>query len=76
MFSTGPAAVTLTSGSNTKTFVISAGITKLKLESAAGSIRGTMTRDGKIILDVAPSGFTYTTSPSTYNYNAFVATSQ
>lgn len=75
VFAKASASVTLTSGSNTQTFSIQAGITKLQLASAPGTISGTLSRNGATVISVAPSGaqFTYVTSPATYNYNAFSA---
>jgi glucan endo-1,3-alpha-glucosidase len=69
------AVVTLTSGSNTETFSVSAGLSKLKISNSAGSISGSITRSGSVVASYTPSGFTYTTSPSTYNYNYFVGSS-
>jgi glucan endo-1,3-alpha-glucosidase len=75
VFARAPLSVTLTSGVNVQTFTVSSGITKLKVPSAGGSIRATLSRNGQVVVDVAPSAsaFSYTLSPKTYNYNAFVA---
>ncbi|EIN03508.1 glycoside hydrolase [Punctularia strigosozonata HHB-11173 SS5] len=73
-FAASDGSVTLTSGSNTQTFSVTAGVNKLQLASSPGGIQGTLTRDGKAVVDVDPgSAFTYTSDPQQYNYNAFVA---
>jgi glucan endo-1,3-alpha-glucosidase len=74
VFATSPGSVTLTAGSNTQTFSVSSGVNKLQLASSAGGIRGTLSRNGAVVVDVNPgSAFSYTLSPNTYNFNAFVA---
>lgn len=72
-FTSAPAAVTLTAGSNTEVFPVPAGIWKMKVPSSAGSIKATLSRNGQTILTVAPSNFTFTLTPTAYNFNAFVA---
>ncbi|WVO19777.1 uncharacterized protein IAS62_001067 [Cryptococcus decagattii] len=70
------ATVTLTSGSITETFSVSAGLTKLKIAMSAGSISGSISRSGNTVASYdADSAFTYTTSPTTYNFNYFVGSS-
>jgi glucan endo-1,3-alpha-glucosidase len=64
----------LSSGSDSKTFDVVAGVNKFKLANKPGQIRGTLSRLGVEIVDVDPgSAFTYTTSPKTYNFNNFMA---
>lgn len=73
---TDAATVTLTSGSTTETFSVSAGLTKLKIALSAGSISGSISRSGNTVASYdAGSAFTYTTSPITYNFNYFVGSS-
>lgn len=75
VFATAPADVTLaTSASNTQVFSVPAGVTKLSVPISAGDgMRGTLTRNGQKVVDVQPSTFSFSGSPATYNYNAFVA---
>ncbi|KAL7419434.1 hypothetical protein Q5752_006272 [Cryptotrichosporon argae] len=76
VLTTGPAVVTLTAGSNTETFAVEAGLTKLKLASATGSMSGSIVRDGETTASYsAGSDFTYTDTPSSYNFNYFVGSS-
>jgi len=70
------AVVTLTAGSNTETYLVSEGLTKLKIASSAGSMSGTMTRSGDVVASyTAGSAFVYTDSPATYNFNYMVGSS-
>ena len=70
------ATVTLTSGSSSESFSVSAGLTKLKMASAVGSISAQMTRSGSVVASYsAGSAFSYTDSPTTYNYNYLVGSS-
>jgi glucan endo-1,3-alpha-glucosidase len=75
VLSTGDATVTLTSGSNTQTFTVKAGLTKLKIANAVGGMSGQITRNGQTVAKYDGAGFTYTTTPSSYNYNYFVGSS-
>jgi len=75
VLTTGPAQVTLTSGSNTETFSVQGGLTKLKIANAPGGMSGKVVRNGQTVATVSGQGFDYTTSPSTYNYNYFVGSS-
>ncbi|WVR05826.1 hypothetical protein IAU60_002851 [Kwoniella sp. DSM 27419] len=76
VFSTADASVTLTSGSNTETFSVSAGLTKLKITLAEGSIGGTIARSGQTVASYsAGPNFNYDPTPSKYNYNYFVGSS-
>lgn len=70
------AIVSLTSGSNTASYSVSAGLTKLKIASSPGSMSAQMTRSGNVVASYsAGSAFTYTDSPSTYNFNYMVGSS-
>jgi glucan endo-1,3-alpha-glucosidase len=72
----GAAIVTMTSGSNTQSWSVSAGLTKLKMPSSVGGISGRIFRDGAIMAAyTSGSTFQYTNSPSTYNYNYIVGSS-
>lgn len=75
VLSTGDATVTLTSGSNTENFSVKAGLTKLKIANSPGGMSGQITRNGAVVASYNGAGFTYTDSPSTYNYNYFVGSS-
>ncbi|OCF33259.1 hypothetical protein I316_05000 [Kwoniella heveanensis BCC8398] len=76
VLSTDGAEVTLTSGGSSQTFTVSAGLSKLKIPLSAGSISGSITRSGSTVASYdAGSSFTYTTTPSTYNFNYFVGSS-
>ncbi|TFY74984.1 hypothetical protein EWM64_g9028 [Hericium alpestre] len=72
---TAPATVTLsTSDSDTQTLQVPAGANKLSVPiSAGGFMHGSIQRNGQTVVDLKPDGFTFEGSPSTYNYNAFVA---
>jgi glucan endo-1,3-alpha-glucosidase len=75
VLTTGPAQVTLTSGSNTQTFSVEGGLTKLKIPNAPGGMTGKVVRNGQNVATVSGQGFDYTTSPATYNFNYFVGSS-
>ncbi|WVW85518.1 hypothetical protein I302_107556 [Kwoniella bestiolae CBS 10118] len=68
------ATVTVTSGSNTASWNLNAGVNKVSVKSAAGTISAKIVRSGFTVKSYDSTGsFTYTTSPSDYNYNYFVA---
>jgi len=76
VFSTKPARFILTSGPNSSQFSATAGVNKFKIPNGYGGIRATLADavTGLVSVDVNPgSEFTYSSSPSTYNFNAFVA---
>jgi glucan endo-1,3-alpha-glucosidase len=74
VFATASGTLALTSGSNTTTFPVSAGVNKFSMPSLPGGIRATLTRNGQTVVDVNPgNAFSYTTTPSSYNYNVFIA---
>ena len=78
VFATQASTVTLwTSDTNSQTFQVPAGVTKLStpLTETGGYMRGTMVRSGTTIIDFAPSAYYYQHNPSTYDYNAFTASS-
>jgi glucan endo-1,3-alpha-glucosidase len=70
-----PSQVTLqTSPTNSKTFSVPGGVTKLAIPISPGDImRGTIERDGKKMVEVTTPGFTFKGNPSSFNYNYFVA---
>ena len=69
--STGSCPCDLTQG---QTFSVAAGVTQLNVPLLAGmTMRATLTRNGQTLVNLAPSGYKCTNTPSTYNYNAFVA---
>jgi len=53
----------LQQGSNSRTFDLSAGVHKLKLDSAVGRIRVRIQRNDVIIAEDAPMDFYYTNTP-------------
>lgn len=75
VLTTGPATVTLTSGSNTETFSVQGGLSKLKVASAEGAMSGSIIRSGSTVASYASSGSVYTKNPSTYNYNYYLGSS-
>ena len=75
VFTTGAADVTLTSGSNSKTFSVSGGLTKLKIDADFGGISGKILRSGNQVASYASAGFSYTATPSTYNFNYYLGSS-
>ena len=72
VLTTGPATVTLTSGSNTQTFNVQGGLTKLKIPSSAGSISGSIVRSGSTVASYTSPYVVYYNSPITYNFNYFL----
>ncbi|KAF9495858.1 hypothetical protein BDN71DRAFT_1390602 [Pleurotus eryngii] len=72
VFTTSPGSVTLTSGTNTQTFSVNAGVNKLKLPLSPGKITVSMTKNGQVTINYSPAGYTFITNPGTYNYNAYV----
>ncbi|KAJ3534356.1 hypothetical protein NMY22_g6963 [Coprinellus aureogranulatus] len=78
VFATAPSKVTLSTGDsaeNQKTFDVPAGVSKLSVPiTPGGTMKGTVERDGKVIVEVAPTPeeFTFQGAPKTYNYNVFV----
>jgi glucan endo-1,3-alpha-glucosidase len=75
VLTTGPADVTLTSGSNSQTYSVAGGLTKLKIDSGFGSISGKIVRDGNAVASYASAGFSYVAQPLTYNFNYYLGAS-
>lgn len=74
VLATSDAVVTLTSGSNTQTFNVKAGLTKLKIANSPGGMSGTISRNGGNVATATING-QYTLTPATYNYNYYVGSS-
>ena len=74
-FASQPGTVTLhTSDSNSQTFQVQAGVNKLFMPlTPGGYMRGVVTRGSQTVIDLRPDGYTFTSSPQNYNYNAFTA---
>ncbi|KAF4604919.1 hypothetical protein EYR40_003702 [Pleurotus pulmonarius] len=71
-----PAQVTLACGPNTQTTDVPAGLAKLKLPLTTDcDVSSTVSRDGRLVIDFHPKGFHFSTTPTMYNFNAFVAAS-
>ena len=75
VLTTGPAQVTLTSGGNTQTFSVSGGLSKLKIPAGFGGLSGSIVRNGNTVASYASSGFSYTATPQTYNFNYYLGSS-
>ncbi|KAL0961058.1 hypothetical protein HGRIS_006046 [Hohenbuehelia grisea] len=75
VMATAPSTVTLsTSDTNTRTFNVPAGVTKLSIPISAGdTMQGSISRDGKVVVELKPESFSFQGSPKIYNFNAFVA---
>ena len=72
--SSGTGDFTLTSGGNSQTFAVVAGVNKFKVSNSPGPIRGTLSRLGVEVVDVNPgNAFLYTLNPPSYNFNNFMA---
>ncbi|ODN90837.1 hypothetical protein L198_06154 [Cryptococcus wingfieldii CBS 7118] len=68
------ATVSITSGSNTVSWSLAAGVSKLSVASSAGTIGASIVRSGSTVKSYSSSGsFTYTLTPTDYNFNYFVA---
>ncbi|KAG9313201.1 glycoside hydrolase family 71 protein [Chiua virens] len=77
VFAKSPATVTLsTSSTHSKKFNVTAGATKLTLPiEAGGFMKAVLKRNSQTIIDLEPKDFRFDPSPSSYNFNAFVACS-
>ncbi|KZT29607.1 glycoside hydrolase family 71 protein [Neolentinus lepideus HHB14362 ss-1] len=75
VFTTAASTVTLsTSAKTNQTFSVPAGVSKLNMPlTVGGYMQGQIVRSGKTIVSLSPSGYSFTATPSSYNYNAFVA---
>lgn len=71
-----PADVTLSCGPTSQKTAVPAGASKLKLRlSTDCSVRAVVTRGTNTAVNFAPPGFSFSTRPPSYNFNAFVAAS-
>ncbi|KIK99634.1 glycoside hydrolase family 71 protein [Paxillus rubicundulus Ve08.2h10] len=72
-----PGIVTLsTSSTQSQTFNVTAGVTKLSLPiQANGFMHATLQRNGETIIDLQPQNFTFDPNPPSYNFNAYVVAS-
>jgi glucan endo-1,3-alpha-glucosidase len=76
VFATDSGTVTLTAGSNTQIYPVTKGVNKLKLASSPGSMSAKLVRNGQTVTSYdAGSAYTYTLTPTTYNFNYFVGSS-
>ncbi|KAF9516438.1 glycoside hydrolase family 71 protein [Hydnum rufescens UP504] len=76
VFATGPGSLRLSIGSSSSTTDINAGVNKIKLALSPGSPTAVLfDSGGNTILTFSPSGFTYITNPSAYNFNYYMAAS-
>jgi glucan endo-1,3-alpha-glucosidase len=76
VMSTDDAVVSLTSGTTTTQFSVSAGLTKLKVPSQVGTMGGQISRNGQVTASYnAGNSFQYTQTPSTYNFNYMIGSS-
>jgi glucan endo-1,3-alpha-glucosidase len=69
-----PGTVTLqTSPTNSKSFDVLRGVTKLAIPISPGdTMGGSIERNGAKVVEVAAPGFTFQANPKTFNYNYFV----
>ncbi|WVQ95055.1 hypothetical protein IAU59_002147 [Kwoniella sp. CBS 9459] len=66
--------VTVTSGTNSVTWNLPAGVSKLSIVSKPGTIGAKIVRSGATVKSYNSTGaFTYTNTPTDYNFNYFVA---
>ncbi|KAG9222501.1 hypothetical protein CCMSSC00406_0002836 [Pleurotus cornucopiae] len=73
---TSPGQVTLACGPSVQTTNVPAGLAKLKLPLTSDcDASSTVSRDGRRVIDFQPNGFHFSTNPTMYNFNAFVAAS-
>jgi glucan endo-1,3-alpha-glucosidase len=70
-----PGKVTLeTSPTNSKSFDVLRGVTKLAIRISPGdTMKGSIERNGQKVVEVTAPGFTFQGNPNTFNYNYFVA---
>ena len=80
IFSAGEnVSVALRCGDYAETTVLSGtGAFKLRmpLMGAGGQISATLRRNGADVVSLIPDGFVFSSHPTSYNYNAFVASSR
>ncbi|KAI0711667.1 glycoside hydrolase family 71 protein [Earliella scabrosa] len=73
---TAPANVTLSCGTSSQRTVVPAGVSKLKLPLSTNcAVKAVVVRGSNTTVNMAPAGFNYSTRPTAYNFNAFVAAS-
>ncbi|KAJ7650688.1 glycoside hydrolase family 71 protein [Roridomyces roridus] len=71
-----PATVTLKCGSSTSTAALPAGLGKMQLSLVSNcAVSAAVARKNATVLSLVPSGFGFSKTPPTYNFNAFVAAS-
>ncbi|KAF9242611.1 glycoside hydrolase family 71 protein [Melanogaster broomeanus] len=72
-----PGNVTLsTSSTQSQTFNVGTGLTKLSLPiQAGGFMKATLQRNGQTVINLQPTNFVFSPNPSSYNFNAFVIAS-
>ncbi|KAG1742365.1 glycoside hydrolase family 71 protein [Suillus paluster] len=77
VLATSPATVVLsTSSTQSQTFNVSAGVSKLSVSiQPGGTMHGTLTRGGQTVIDLQATNFTFEAEPTTYNFNAHVVAS-
>ncbi|CAK9783200.1 hypothetical protein CC85DRAFT_287563 [Cutaneotrichosporon oleaginosum] len=76
VFATAPAVATLTSGGTSISFNVPAGLSKIKMPLAPGSIGGAIERGGQRIATYDSGAlYSFTTTPAAYNYNYLVGSS-
>ncbi|KAJ7069703.1 glycoside hydrolase [Mycena amicta] len=77
VLATADGSVTLsTSPENTQTFPVTAGVNKLSVPIVpGGTLNAQLTRGGQTVVNLAtpPTDFTFNGSPTTFNFNIFVA---
>ncbi|KAG6872919.1 hypothetical protein C0995_005177 [Termitomyces sp. Mi166 len=72
-FLTAPSTVTLTAGSSSQVFnSVPAGVTRLSIPLALGSVSVKVERSGKTLIIGNASGYKYVSTPETYNFNVWV----
>jgi hypothetical protein len=80
IFSTGGnVSVTLKCGDYSETTELSgAGAFKLRmpLTGPGGQVSASLRRDGNDVVSLVPAGFIFSRHPTSYNFNAFVASSR
>ncbi|KAJ7718317.1 glycosyl hydrolase family 71-domain-containing protein [Mycena metata] len=73
---TDPATVMLRCGPNQGSWDVPSGLSKLKLSLTVDcSVTASVQRADGSGMDFSPAGFTFSTTPASYNFNAFVAAS-
>lgn len=63
VFATSEASVMLQCGSSSSTFMVNAGVTKLKIPLAMGKMTVNMIRNGQTIINETPQDYTYVATP-------------